>query len=124
MISYQSKVDKPWGYELIFTPPDAPFCGKILHISAGRRLSLQYHDQKSESLCLISGEASLIVGEKKSSLEEIKMEPFKGYFIKTGLVHRILAKTDCDIAEASTAQKGTTVRLEDDSGRGDEILPS
>ena len=43
------KVEKPWGYEIIFTQPDLPYAGKIIHINAGKRLSLQVHDEKVES---------------------------------------------------------------------------
>ena len=35
------KVDKPWGYELIFAHTDR-YAGKILHVDPGQALSLQY----------------------------------------------------------------------------------
>ncbi len=36
------RIDKPWGYELIWAHTDR-YVGKILHITAGESLSLQYH---------------------------------------------------------------------------------
>ncbi|MFA7253210.1 MAG: hypothetical protein WC107_01505 [Patescibacteria group bacterium] len=50
---FQTRVEKPWGFEIVYTPPEAPAVGKILHVNAGKRLSLQYHDEKIETLCLI-----------------------------------------------------------------------
>ena len=45
---YINKIEKPWGYEIIFTPLGLPYVGKILHINTGKKLSLQYHDKKLE----------------------------------------------------------------------------
>jgi mannose-6-phosphate isomerase len=53
--SYVKRVDKPWGYELHWVRNDAPYMGKILHINAGARLSLQLHDEKHESWFLMQG---------------------------------------------------------------------
>ena len=42
-------VDKPWGNELIWAVTDR-YVGKILHIKKGHSLSLQYHNQKDETV--------------------------------------------------------------------------
>lgn len=112
---YVQKVIKPWGYELIFTPPESPVTGKILHLNKGARFSYQYHDQKEEALCLVRGEAKMIIDDK-----EFKMEFLKGYFIRPMVKHRCQAISDCDIVESSTPEKGKTIRLEDDYARGTE----
>ncbi len=39
------RVDKPWGYELIWARTDR-YVGKVLHVKAGHVLSLQYHNKK------------------------------------------------------------------------------
>lgn len=49
---YIKRVEKPWGYELIFTPEDLPYAGKIMHLNARTRQSLQYHDKKIETYFL------------------------------------------------------------------------
>jgi mannose-6-phosphate isomerase len=36
------KVDKPWGYELIWAETDR-YVGKVLFVKAGESLSLQFH---------------------------------------------------------------------------------
>ena len=79
---YLEKVDKPWGHELIFAPVDFPITAKILHINEGKRLSLQYHDQKEEILSLLNGKALLIIEDSQGNLEETEMEEKKGYFIR------------------------------------------
>ena len=43
------KIEKPWGYELIWAETDF-YVGKILYIKAGHRLSKQYHEIKEETL--------------------------------------------------------------------------
>ncbi|MGH9858137.1 MAG: hypothetical protein ACRD4B_09875, partial [Acidobacteriota bacterium] len=111
---YMRKIDKPWGYELHWTPADLPYMGKIIHINAGARLSLQSHDQKQESWMVIKGEAKVIWENDKGELTETAIEPGKGYSVALGQRHRLAGVTDCDIVEVSTPEKGTTWRLDDD----------
>lgn len=115
MKPFSLKILKPWGWELIFTPPESPVTGKILHLQKGKRFSYQYHDKKTETLCLLKGEAKILLNGRWQ-----KMKPLKGYFITPMTKHRCWAITDCDILEASTPEKGKTVRLEDDYQRGTE----
>ena len=117
--AYSTKINKPWGYEIIFTPPDSPVTGKILHLNQGAKFSYQYHDKKEETLCLLKGEAKIIIEG-----QEFKMEPQKGYLIKPMVKHRCQGITDCDILEASTKEEGQTVRIEDDYQRGTETEES
>src|SRR3989344_7886874 len=86
---FQTRIEKPWGYEIIYTPEKAPATGKILHINAGKRLSLQYHDVKEETLCLVKGRALLTISNPQDEVVEIPMEALKGYHIVPGQVHRI-----------------------------------
>lgn len=117
---YSKKVEKPWGYELHFVPEGLPFYGKIIHIDAGKRLSLQIHDQKIESYYLASGQCNLIIENAKGEMETVVMEAFKGYTVLPGQKHRHQAITDCDIFEVSTPELGNTYRLEDDYSRPTE----
>lgn len=117
---YIRKIDKPWGYELHWTPADMPYMGKIIHINAGARLSLQSHDQKQESWMVIKGEAKVIWENDKGELTETAIEQGKGYSVALGQRHRLAGVTDCDIVEVSTPEKGTTWRLDDDYSRPDE----
>ncbi len=114
------RVEKPWGYELIFTPADKPYTGKVLHINAGHRISLQFHDEKQETIMLLRGRGILLADNPAGELEEIEMEPGKGYSNVPGQRHRLIAIEDCDFVEASLCETGKTYRLEDDTGRGTE----
>jgi mannose-6-phosphate isomerase len=118
--SYLKHVDKPWGYELHWVPEGLSYMGKVLHINAGCRLSMQVHDVKQESYFLIKGRASIIWENNQGELIETELQPMVGYRTSVGQKHRLKGITDCDIMEASTPEAGTTWRLEDDYARPHE----
>lgn len=117
---YVKRVDKPWGYELHWAPEGMPYMGKVLHIDAGKRLSLQVHDQKQESWFLINGKGKVIWENSNGELIETELQHGQGYTCALGQKHRLTGITDCDIIEVSTPEIGTTLRLEDDYKRPDE----
>lgn len=118
--SYAKQVDKPWGYERHLVPPETPYMLKIIHINAGARLSLQVHDEKSESWTVVNGQAAVLWENERGDLVETALEPGVGYTTQIGQKHRLIGVTDCDVVEASTPELGTTWRLEDDYARPDE----
>lgn len=118
--AYSQRVDKPWGYELHLTPADAPYMLKIIHINQGARLSLQVHDEKSESWTVTNGQAAVIWENNEGELVTTELQPGVGYTTKIGQKHRLMGVTDCDVVEASTPELGTTWRLEDDYARPHE----
>lgn len=117
---YAKRIDKPWGYEIHWVKADKPYMGKLLHIDAGKRLSLQIHDKKQESWYLINGKAKVIWDNNKGELIETELENGKGYTTEVGQKHRLFGITDCNIIEVSTPEMGTTYRLEDDYKRPHE----
>lgn len=117
---YVKRVEKPWGYELHWVREDAPYIGKVLHINAGTRLSLQVHDQKQESWFIMNGKAAVIWENNKGEMIETELQPGVGYSTKVGQKHRLKGITDADILEVSTPEAGTTWRLEDDYTRPHE----
>lgn len=120
MLPFTKRVEKPWGYEIIWTPEDLPYTGKLMHIHAEARLSLQVHDKKQESWFLLSGRAKAMVDNRNGELVEVELEPGKGYSLALGQRHRLIGITDCDVLEVSTPEIGTTYRLEDDYNRDHE----
>jgi mannose-6-phosphate isomerase-like protein (cupin superfamily) len=114
------RVEKPWGWELHWTPEEAPYVGKVLHINAGARLSLQLHDEKQESWMLMAGRAAVIWEDTEGQLQQTELQPGQGYACQLGQKHRLMGITDCDIVEVSTPELGTTWRLEDDFSRPHE----
>ena len=116
------RIDKPWGYEILLSPPDAPYAFKLIHIQAGKRLSLQLHDIKVETQTLVAGRATLVLEGPDGELHDVDMQPGLGYHVVVGQRHRLCAAPDADatIIEASTPERGITMRLEDDYARPDE----
>jgi mannose-6-phosphate isomerase len=111
------RVEKPWGYELIWAETDL-YVGKLLHIDAGHALSVQYHERKDETLHLLSGEVQLYAGPSADAMELVDMRVGHSFRVRPGTVHRMVAVTDVDMLEASTADLDDVVRLEDRYGRG------
>jgi quercetin dioxygenase-like cupin family protein len=109
----EMKKEKPWGHEIIWALTDK-YAGKILSIKGGKRLSLQYHEKKDETVYVLWGKMELQLGENKTVL-------LPGDFrrIKAGQVHRMTAITDVICIEASTPEVDDVVRLEDDYNRLD-----
>src|SRR5947208_3846336 len=107
------KVEKPWGYELIWADADA-YVGKLLFVKAGESLSLQFHREKDESWLVQSGRARLELGSAgEALLKEEVIGPGASFRLRPGTVHRVTAIEDTTILEASTPQLEDVVRLED-----------
>jgi mannose-6-phosphate isomerase len=117
---HSRRIEKPWGWELHWTPVGLPYMGKLLHIRADARLSLQVHDAKSESWLLIAGRCKAVWENEQGELEETELQPGSGYTCSLGQKHRLVGITDCDIIEVSTPEAGTTWRLQDDFERPHE----
>ncbi|MCB1056695.1 MAG: cupin domain-containing protein [Acidobacteria bacterium] len=110
------RIDKPWGYELIFAHTDR-YVGKILHVDPGHALSLQYHEKKDETLFLQSGEVDLMVGTG-DEMTTYRMTAGESFRIEPFMRHRMVAgAAGCDIIEVSTPELDDVVRLEDRYGR-------
>jgi len=117
---FSARIEKPWGWETHWTPPNLPYVGKILHIFTGARLSLQVHEDKTETWILLSGEAATIWESEAGEMIETQLVPGQGYTCVAGQQHRLVGITECDILEVSTPERGTTWRLEDDYSRPHE----
>jgi mannose-6-phosphate isomerase len=111
------KVEKPWGYELIWALTDT-YCGKVLFVRAGHSLSLQFHRQKDEAWLVQSGRAKLELGNAgDKTLKEEVIGAGAAFHYAPGTVHRVTAIEDTTILEVSTPQLDDVVRLEDAYGR-------
>jgi mannose-6-phosphate isomerase len=124
---YQAaRQDKPWGHELIFAAIGDKYIGKIIHVNAGHSLSLQYHQEKEETISVISGEALIEYGPAADELTDRHFSAGDTIHVPPGVLHRITAISDLDFAEASTAYPGwreDVVRLEDRYGRTGTTAP-
>jgi mannose-6-phosphate isomerase len=124
---YQApRQDKPWGHELIFAAVDGKYAGKIIQVTAGNALSLQYHREKDETISVLAGEALFEYGPENDELTQRRFGPGDTIHLPAGARHRITAITDLTFAEASTATPGwreDVVRLEDKYGRAGTSAP-
>ena len=111
-----TRVDKPWGYELHWAKTDR-YVGKVIHVNAGHALSLQYHNQKDETIFLWKGRMLFEIGKDADSLVQREMKVGESVHITPKVVHRMTAIDDCDIFEVSTPELHDVVRLEDRYGR-------
>lgn len=116
------RIEKPWGYEIIWAKSPR-YVGKVLMIRAGESLSLQYHVKKEETLFLESGEVELETGENIQDLYKVKFQANKAFHISPGLIHRLHAITDSRVFEVSTPELDDVVRIKDQYGRADHIVP-
>jgi mannose-6-phosphate isomerase-like protein (cupin superfamily) len=113
------RVDKPWGYEVIWALTDR-YCGKLLVVNAGQSLSLQFHREKDESWLIHEGRAELEFGAAGDPVRETEVVgPGAAFHIAPGTVHRIRALEDTLVLEVSTPHLDDVVRLEDAYGRAE-----
>jgi mannose-6-phosphate isomerase-like protein (cupin superfamily) len=115
------RVEKPWGYELVWAETTR-YAGKILHITAGHRLSRQYHQRKDETFLVQSGEMDLEIGDGDER-RTLRMRPQDAFHCPPGTIHRMIAVTDVDVVEVSTPDLDDVVRLDDVYGRAGTSKP-
>jgi mannose-6-phosphate isomerase len=116
------RVDKPWGHELIWAHTDR-YVGKILLIETGRRLSLQRHEVKDESIYVLSGRLRLTLEDGLGELRTEDLGAGAQRRVHAGRIHRYEALERCEILEVSTPELDDVVRLEDDFGREGTSTP-
>jgi mannose-6-phosphate isomerase len=114
-VNLPHRVEKPWGYELIWAKTDR-YVGKILHIEPGHLLSLQYHERKDETIYVLKGEIIFRV-QIEDQLTERRMGEGERYHVTPGTVHQMEAVVASDLLEASTPELDDVVRLKDRYGR-------
>ena len=110
------RIDKPWGHEIWWAWTD-DYVGKILHVRAGHRLSVQYHEHKDETSFVLSGRLKLLKGPSAEELGEIEVVPGSQWRNGPGEIHTIEALEDADVLEVSTPHLDDVVRLSDSYGR-------
>lgn len=111
------KVNKPWGHEIIWAETDK-YAGKVLFIKKGERLSLQYHEEKEETIYVIEGELKVVHGNKDTMLSSMILKPGESFHVSPGTIHRFWAPhQDVTLVEVSTPELDDVVRVQDDYKR-------
>lgn len=109
-------IAKPWGYEIWYAWTDE-YVGKIIHVNAGHKLSLQFHHFKDETSYLLKGKMHLVKGPTVDSLTTTVIEPGYTWRNLPLEIHTIEALEDSDVLEVSTPHLEDVVRLVDNYGR-------
>lgn len=111
------KAHRPWGtYEVLVDTPG--YKVKRIEVKPGKRLSLQKHFHRNEHWIVVSGTATVTVGD------EVKLlRPNESTYIKMGEIHRLAneGKIPVVMIEAQVGEytgEDDIVRLEDDFARG------
>ena len=109
-----STTKRPWGSFTRFTDNEQSTV-KLLYVTAGEQLSLQYHNKREEFWKVVKGSPDIVVGDKVSNAKE-----GDEFFIPVKSNHRISApKDDVVILEISKGEfdENDIVRTEDKYGR-------
>jgi quercetin dioxygenase-like cupin family protein len=97
--------------------------GKILVIEAGKRLSLQRHEVKDESILVTSGRLRLFLEDDDGTVQVEELVAGDHRHVRTGRIHRYEAIERTELMEVSTPELDDVVRLEDDFGREGTAAP-
>lgn len=118
MLNRKQTITKPWGHEIIWGKT-RDYVGKILFIKEGCRLSLQYHEEKEETIMVLSGRLELFASKKDGELKTFILEEGETFHVKPHTIHRFCATqgTDVTLVEVSTNYLDDVVRVEDDFNR-------
>ena len=115
MIVEQTKIEKPWGYEILWAHCDK-FVGKILVIESGHKLSRQYHQVKEETIRVLKGSLTVEIGENNE--KSYLLKEGHSFHVEPGTVHRFCAETErVELVEVSTPELDDVIRLADDYNR-------
>lgn len=108
---------KPWGHEEILLQTEDLVVKKI-YVKPNSSLSLQYHEEKTETMFLVSGEGWLEKRKPCGSAVHLGLRKLVPQYIPATVVHRLYTNdSDCVVVEVSSTELDDVVRLEDLYGR-------
>lgn len=116
------KVEKPWGYE-IWLEVNEYYTYKVIHMTAGNRCSLQWHDKKIETNYIIEGTVEVLL-ETDGVVETKRYSKGEGWSVPIKTKHRVTAITDYTAVECSTSHLNDCIRFQDDTQRSNGKINS
>jgi mannose-6-phosphate isomerase-like protein (cupin superfamily) len=115
-------IKKPWGQEqILFKEGDIQV--KILCINKGESTSLQYHENKTETIIPLDNNSIIKVNyskvlDKEVVEEEAYLSKGDKYYVPNMLIHRFIAQNgDTRLLEVSNGKDEDIIRLEDKYNR-------
>lgn len=105
--------ERPWGAFEQFNQ-NSECTVKLIHVKAGKRLSLQYHNQREEYWRIITGRVRVTIGEMAK-----EAGPGDSFHVPLRTKHRLEGITDATLLEIAKGRfdEDDIVRIEDDFGR-------
>ena len=104
---YENKTDKPWGYEKVLIHTEK-YLTKELYLKEGFQTSFHYHENKDETMYILSGAGYIEFENKKEYFG-----PNDSIRIKPNIVHSIVATENTVLHEVSTPYLEDTIRVND-----------
>ncbi len=114
---------RPWG-EFYGWDSGETWKLKTIYISAGKRLSLQYHLNRTEHWLLVEGDATATFQKPNGTFYKIPLKKGEVVFVDRKAVHRLESKHGGVIVEIGLGNfdENDIVRLEDDHGRAEKTV--
>lgn len=96
---------KGWGYEVwIENRPE--YCGKLLKFNAGKRCSMHFHLNKTETMYLQSGRIDIdCIDPETAQKYTVALHPGDSLLIPRGQMHQIHALRESELFEFSTVHE-------------------
>lgn len=106
-------IEKPWGSEELIEINESYMFKKLL-MKKGHRCSLQYHENKKETIYVLKGQLRILCGAAQNALENKIYTAGESITISPKYIHRMEAVEDSEYLEASTPEMEDVIRLSDD----------
>jgi mannose-6-phosphate isomerase-like protein (cupin superfamily) len=109
---------RPWG-KFHGWDSGADWYLKTLYVSAGRRLSLQYHHHREECWLLVEGDATATVHTDSGVERKVVLKKGEVFTIQKGQIHRLESNKGGVVVEVAYGlfDEEDIIRLHDDYGR-------
>jgi hypothetical protein len=106
------RVDKPWGYELVWeVAPD--YLGRIVHLNRGNRVWLESRGESSRPVVVCAGRMLLIFEDDLGRTCEVPLAPGQLHDIPVRTRHRMIAVEDSDLVAVQPGDSLDILRVEE-----------
>ncbi|MDO9486359.1 MAG: hypothetical protein Q7K25_09905 [Actinomycetota bacterium] len=98
---------QPWGKEEVFADIDGRLVGKVLHVRAGERMTIEANAAHEEVVSLMSGAVWIDQGDNPEHSPRISLAPGQTVHIAPGTAQQISATENSMLLEVSTSTEST-----------------
>jgi mannose-6-phosphate isomerase len=115
------KETRPWGHFERFTLNEKCTV-KLIYVDKDKRLSLQYHNNRSEYWKIVKGPVKVEIGRTKDSLETKLLQTGESITIAAKTIHRLIGSGGNNSSDSNSSNNGdnSAIILEISTGEFDE----